>query len=346
MENFNAYDPATDSVNIELFTKTEAGLAALREQYGTLPAEVTNDNYDWFKAGAKTLSSTRTAIESARKEIKQPYLDAGRAIDNEAKRITAEIKKIEAPLAALKKGWDDRLKREKEERIARLQKKVDAIKAFTTRAQGMNSEGIAELLESLEAIDTENDFYDLKREAIEAQAAARDRLAVMLDERIQFELAEKAKAKAEAELEKVREAQKITDAISAIRMMPTHFFGKPEQEIRNEIDRLSNLPTSNFADREAEAQAAIDVALQQLSKLAEQAKMMAAAAPQVQEEPEAVEAVEAAEAAEAKPETDHIPRTLGLALNHFCTVKGIDADAQDELTDILVSFGVDLSKAQ
>jgi hypothetical protein len=56
------------------------------------------ENYKLAKTALSRVRSTRTAIEAKRKELKQPALDYGRAVDEEAKRLTAIIEPVEADL--------------------------------------------------------------------------------------------------------------------------------------------------------------------------------------------------------------------------------------------------------
>ncbi len=55
----------------------------------------------------------RTALETLRKEIKAPALERCRLIDDEAKRITAELLKIEEPIDTAIKAEEQRKEEEK-----------------------------------------------------------------------------------------------------------------------------------------------------------------------------------------------------------------------------------------
>lgn len=152
-----------------------------------------------MKAGIKELTGFRTSLESAREEKKKPYLQAGRIIDAEAKRIAAELIALEDPLKAAKKKVDDRVERERQERIARLQAKVDAIKAMPGQVRGKSSVEIEAMIDRVGEIDVMHDFFDLTREAVAAKDAAMNELTQMLGERLEFEVNEKARLQAEAE---------------------------------------------------------------------------------------------------------------------------------------------------
>jgi len=199
MTSMNNVNLEKGTVNIVEYNQTEAGLAVLRKKYSTLPDINTPDGYEFHKAGIKELTTLRTSLEAARKREKEPHLQAGRIIDDEAKRITAELVKLEDPMKSAKKEYDDRVERERQERIARLQVKVDAIKAMPGQVRGQSSQAIADMIDRVGEIDAAHDFYDLTKEAITARQSALDELAQMLTDRQAFEAAEEDRKKAEAE---------------------------------------------------------------------------------------------------------------------------------------------------
>ncbi|WFS20597.1 DUF1351 domain-containing protein [Pseudomonas sp. 905_Psudmo1] len=199
MTIMNHVNIETGTVNIAVFNQTDAALAALREKYQVVPDANTEDGYAFVKEGIKELTTLRTRLEGVRKEVKEPYLQAGRIIDAEAKRITTELTTLEEPMKAAKKEVDDRVERERQERIARLQAKVDAIKAMPGQVRGKSSQEIEAMYDRVGEIDAMHDFFDLTREAVAARQAALDELTKMLTERLEFEVNEKARLQAEAE---------------------------------------------------------------------------------------------------------------------------------------------------
>lgn len=198
------------TVEVTEYSTTNAALAMLREKYAAVPDANTKEGYDFIKDGIKELTTLRTSLEAARKREKAPYLQAGQIIDAEAKRITEELVKLESPMKAAKKEVDDRLERERQERIARLQSKVDAIKGMPAQVRGKSSEEISAMLDRVGEIDASHDFYDLTKEAVEARQAALDELTQMLTDRLAFEQAERQRIELEAqqaEMKRQMEAQ-------------------------------------------------------------------------------------------------------------------------------------------
>lgn len=302
----NAVNLETGTVEVEIFRQTDAALAALRDKYAELPSTETEGGYEFVKAGVKEITTYRTTLDAKRKEIKQPYLDAGRVIDSEAKRITAELVKIEEPLKAAKKEADEREKRKKEERIARLQKKVDTIAAHVQTAKGKSSAEIAAIIEQVDRIQIE-DFYDLTEQATKVKNDTLDTLAEMFSAQANHEQAEaeraealEAQRKAEAEAEAARQAGEIERRINNLRLIPMGLMGKPSADVRSKIAQLQNHPVvaAEFGSRADEATQAYQQVLQQLDMLAQQVEAMEAmqAQQQAQQPPAETGQVDAAPA--------------------------------------------------
>lgn len=278
MTSMNDVNIETGKVEVEVFTKTDAALSILREKYakGKLPDVNTPDGYEFVKAGVKELTTYRTSLDKERQRIKAPYLEAGRIIDAEAKRITGELVAIEEPLKAMKKEVDDREKRQKEERLARLRAKIADMTSHVEKARGRDSAEIAEMIETVDAIDTQADFYELTEEAVRAQADTLDKLGAMYSDRIQFEQAEAARKEAEEKARAQAQAQRITERLNTLRMMPMEMMGKPADEIRAKLGSLKKYapPADEFGDRLQEAHEAQDKVIEQLQTMLTQAEQL------------------------------------------------------------------------
>ncbi len=204
MTNLKNVDLERGTVEVAEYSQTNAALAALRAKYQVVPDANTEEGYAWVKAGIKELTGLRTSLEAARKREKEPHLQAGRILDAEAKRITEELVSLEKPMKAAKQEVDDRIERERQERIARLQQKVDAIVAMPGQVRGKSSDEISAMIDRVGEIDATHDYFDLTKEAVEARQNALDELTQMLTDRLAFEAAEADRKKAEAALAEQR----------------------------------------------------------------------------------------------------------------------------------------------
>lgn len=115
------------STEIKKFNLADAKIAELKEQFKDLKISGVEDK-DGYKAvseAIKIVRTYRTGVEKVRKQIKEDYLKTGRAIDEEAKRLTASLEEIENPLKDKKQEIDDEIQAEKDRQEAEAQAKTD-----------------------------------------------------------------------------------------------------------------------------------------------------------------------------------------------------------------------------
>lgn len=115
--------------------KQDAAIAEMRDKY--LPLSINGiDDKDGFKAvheARMVVKNTRIAVEKKRKELKEDALAYGRAVDSEAKRLTAMLEPIESHLEAEESAVTEakeKIKRDAEEaKRLLLQQRLDALLA-------------------------------------------------------------------------------------------------------------------------------------------------------------------------------------------------------------------------
>ena len=100
------------------FDPFEARIAELKEKYQGLTIIDAEDkeNYELVRVAISELRSIRTGTEKDKKEIKAPFLAACSTIEEKAKWIIAEVKKIEDPLQKRKDEIDEEREKEKAEK--------------------------------------------------------------------------------------------------------------------------------------------------------------------------------------------------------------------------------------
>ncbi len=103
------------------FDPFEARIAELKEKYQGLTIIDAEDkeNYELVRVAISELRSIRTGTEKDKKEIKAPFLAACSTIEEKAKWIISEVKKIEDPLQKRKDEIDEEREREKAEKKRR-----------------------------------------------------------------------------------------------------------------------------------------------------------------------------------------------------------------------------------
>jgi hypothetical protein len=198
MENIN------DLVKYDV---TNAAIAQYREELMPLTINGIEDKEGYFKVNEARLfiKGERVSVEKTRKELKEDSLAFGRAVDAEAKRITAGLSEIEEHLEAEKKRIDDEVARikfenEQRERLPERVKSLEAIGETATEDEllRLDDTQFAELLNRLTAAHLERQAADQARRERELEVERRK----VEDDRRAIE-----QAKLEAEREKTRQAE-------------------------------------------------------------------------------------------------------------------------------------------
>jgi len=217
MSEFNNIDLENPTKDITEFSKTDAGLAELTERYSAVPDAGTADGYDFIKGATRELTGLRSKIEKARKSWKAPFLDAGKKIDSEAKRITSVLEGLEKPYKEAKAVHDNKVALEKERRIRELTAKIDAIKNTVNTSRGKPSIEIQAALSEVQAIDALEGFFDLTDLAIDARLETMEILEQMLSQQISAENIARENAELKRQLE---ESQKAAAALVVPEAVP------------------------------------------------------------------------------------------------------------------------------
>lgn len=219
----------TNLTTIAEYAKTALAMADLRSRYSGLVFEL--DSPAKIKEAKKNVAEVRgyrTALEDERKRIKQPALDRCRLIDDEAKRLTAELRELEDPMKAQIDAKEAEIEAERIRVAQAEQDRVDGHRAaiqrmrdFPLSLQGKPSEIMRSRLAEFEllsgTIDQMEEFRNEGCDAFNAAcAAARDLITRQMDheaeqEKIRQERAELERMRAENERLQ-REAQERIEA--------------------------------------------------------------------------------------------------------------------------------------
>lgn len=193
---------------VAIYSATEAEIGRRIEQYANVvPDCSTKDGIAFAKEARAAFREPRLLIEDIRTEKKKPYLEIGRLIDSEAKRITGLV-------APHEKTWDDAIKadetrkeNEKKEkaqaeirRVEAIRKKIDAMERAPIDALTLTSAQISSVIEKIEASVIDELYAEFEVEAKEKKAVSLAQLRGLLASRIDQEA---AKALADAAQKKL-----------------------------------------------------------------------------------------------------------------------------------------------
>ena len=272
MSDLNYVNVENETVNIEVFSQTDKALEMLKEKYGDVPVSLeTKIDYDANQKNLSAVIKYRTDLEKSRKMKKEPFMKAGKIIDKEAKRITAILKTIEEPMALIKVEYNEREAKKKEERIARLQSKIDDIKLLADTVISGDSQQISEIMEKISAIDC-NEYYDLSKQAFEVKEESLKNLTGQYTQRVEFERSEKLRKEQEAINREAEAEAKLDLKINRFAMLIPTFVGQPSGFIRDAIDSYESVVIDvSYGDRQEEAKNELSIMLQKMHTMYQEA---------------------------------------------------------------------------
>lgn len=232
------------ALQIAEYKPTAAALKKLAETYGGLIFEVTTTKgMNDAKAARKEVRGYRTALENKRKAIKAPALQRCRDIDDEAKTITAALRKLEDPIDEQIKAEEQRKEREKEEadrvereRVAKIRADIDFMKLSPGNLIGQPADALQAAADDLrmQAIG-EDRFAEFTQEALAAKQQALQQFGSMIEAaKAQEELAEMKREQAEKAAEEAK--QKAEAAKPEEVEAPTPAVSEPAAETKSPIN--------------------------------------------------------------------------------------------------------------
>ena len=189
---------------IQEYNGVEAALSEIKSKYAGRVYDVsTTTGMKDARVARREVREVRTGLEKLRKEIKAPAWARCKAIDDEAKRITAELLKIEEPIDCLISDEENRILFEKEQkaqaealRVAKIRERIEQFNVMP--AWGAKAAEISARLREVNEIPVDDTFAEFTEAAAIAKAQAITRLSTLAEEARALE-AEQAKLKALAE---------------------------------------------------------------------------------------------------------------------------------------------------
>lgn len=232
------------------YTTTEAALATLREKYSGIKYDVTSTKgMDEAKASRAEIKKYRIALEAKRVEVKEPALKQCQLIDSEAKRITAELTKLEKPIDDQIKVEEERKKKEEQEkvrieneRVAGIRTRIDKIKSLPLLVVNYNSAELQEFVSKIESQPIGIEFAEFTDEATAVKAETVGILNNVLTAKLNSEQ-ELAKAKEEND----QQAETLRVKREAFELEQAEFNRKRDEqavELPKEVQITQPIPSA------------------------------------------------------------------------------------------------------
>lgn len=165
--------------------------------------------YEMVKAGIAEVRTFRVGVENSRKKLKQSALAWGKAVDTEAKRVTAMLWEIEEPLKSRKAIVDDEKERIKQEKVEAIRKAQEA-KELAAREEAERKERFErEQREIAEAAERERERKERaeERAKLDAERTELNRLRAEQAQRDRIE-----QERLDAERQKLASEREAIDA--------------------------------------------------------------------------------------------------------------------------------------
>lgn len=199
-----------NGVKIVEYSATQSALARLESDYKGVVFDVaTTKGMAEAKDARKRLRGLRTGLEKRRQELKAPILEYTRALDGQAKEITARITALEDPIDQQVKAEEQRKAREKAEAEAAERARIDAHRRVIEAMRNKPLELIGAKAVDLEVAFNEiqaTDLSGLEEFAGEA-ALVKDEAAGKLHELWTQAMEREEAAAKEAEAQRQRDAK-------------------------------------------------------------------------------------------------------------------------------------------
>lgn len=240
------------------YNKTEAGLAALREDLkGKTYDLATTKGNEAARADRLRCVTLRTTLEKTRKAFKAPALAYGKKIDAEAERITAEIEALEKPIDAQIRADEARREAEREAKrqaeAARVQAheaNIARIHAFLPACNGKDSTRIARGMELLGEFEPDGTWEEFEDRGKQAKAETLAAMKVIYDRT-------KAAEDAAAALEAQRQEQ---ERVAAELAKQQDEINRQRAELERQQREIIKAAEAEKAEQERRSQEAIDAA--------------------------------------------------------------------------------------
>lgn len=249
------------------YSVTDAAIAEMGEKYLSLKVHGLDDGegYALCKEARKAVRDTRLNVEERRKELKAESLEFGRAVDTEAKRITAMLEPIELHLVSQmalidneKKRREDEAKRQAKERLDSRVSQLQAVNATFSIDElvKLDDEAFDQILTAAQtrfnAAQRELAEARQRFEALERERAAQEEQARKDREKIAELEREQQRMRQEAEAKKREEERAAFQAAQAAKAEAERKAAEAADALRKEREAAERAEAAEKAKREAD----------------------------------------------------------------------------------------------
>lgn len=291
---------------------TEEQLRALAAKHADLTTVKNRTDFALAMSALSEFRTVRVAIEKAGKSAREDATQFQRAVITEEKRLIGIITPEENRVRTLRENYEaeqerirQELVRKEAERIAGIRERIAGFQSLVLLATGTPSTEVAETVARLEAIQIDDSFQELRREAEIALTAALDSARKLLvNTQAREQAAAEARAKAEAEAEQRRQEAEELERLRTEQARQSEKLARQQSEIKRQHQEAEAKLAADRAEIERQRQE-----IEARQRAEEEAKARAEAEVQAKAEAEALALAKekAAEVKVSKPEPEPDP---------------------------------------
>jgi len=167
----------------------EKEVANIESKYSAVVPDCSNrEGYTFSKSVRGEVMPVRSAIEKARKSLKEPVLEMGKLIDSSLKPLMQRLEEVYKPHEEAYRQKDNEKKIREEARQAKIQSAFDAMNSAAMDSIGQSSAVIETVIDDLADFDFDPDvFMEKTEQAVRHHAEVMDKLSVMLNAQLAAE---------------------------------------------------------------------------------------------------------------------------------------------------------------
>lgn len=151
-----------------LFSTAEKEVAAIEEQYlNIVPTADSKEDYDFCKRVRKEVQPMKVNVERIRKELKAPFIDAGRNIDSHLNPLVKRLEAVYKPFVSAYQEKDNEAKRIEEARQKSVQDAFDNMNQVLVDSIGKSPTVIEAMIDDFADFSVDPKiFQDREQEAL------------------------------------------------------------------------------------------------------------------------------------------------------------------------------------
>ena len=235
------------------------------EATSVVPDVKTKKGRDAIGSTARKVSQSRKALTDAIDSSVSDMEAKVKVAKQSSKYVKEELNQTRSEILAPREAWQAEQDLIEEKRVSDIKDEINKISAIGTLQGNESKDEIASLVEAVETIDVSEGYEEF---TVDAAKAVQDVLKTLNDKVLSI-IETEQQAEIERQLEAERKANKITERLTKLAMIPMDLLGKSSSKIKAKIDSLNSykIPKDEFGDSYPKAVASVKKVIRQLTSM-------------------------------------------------------------------------------